>query len=63
MWKGEHRGSKTTLGFALHYHSKDCIVVTTSHRDQEILQRTPWFNQVLQSETPLIHSHGRALNG
>jgi hypothetical protein len=52
MWKREHRGSKTTLEFALNYHSKDCMV-TTSSRDQEILQGAPGSNQVRQAEAPM----------
>jgi hypothetical protein len=63
MWKGEHGGSKRTLGFALDYHSKDFMVVIASRRDEENLQRAPWFNQALQAGAHLVHRHRRALNG
>jgi hypothetical protein len=63
MWKGEDIGSKTTPGFALDYHIKDCIVVTKSRRSQDMVHRAPGYNQVQQAQALMVHTRGRALNG
>jgi hypothetical protein len=53
MWKREDWGSKTTLEFVLDYLClKNYIVITRSGKDQETMQHSARFNQILPTEAP-----------
>jgi hypothetical protein len=55
MWKKEDRDSKIKLDNTLDYLClKDCIVITLSRKDQEILQYSARFNQILPAEASRV---------
>jgi hypothetical protein len=60
---GEDRDSKATLDFTLdHLCLKDCMVITTPGKDQETVQYSSRFNQILLTEVPRVQFAWRRLD-
>ncbi len=62
MLKREGRDSKTKLDFTLDYLClRDYMVTITSRKDQETLQYSSRFNQILPTEAPKVQFAWRRL--